>query len=68
MCFICRNADYHRLHHHPAQILQVTDGGFLLHSAADLPLLFKNNASDLIGAFQVQIYELEEHKLETWRG
>lgn len=32
LCARCRNADHHRLHHHPAPILQVTHGGFLLHS------------------------------------
>lgn len=42
--------------------------GFQSAVLADLSLVFKNNAPDLIGSFQVQIYELEEHKLETWRG
>lgn len=59
-------------------MLTITDFIIILHryykspmvgfysTAQQICLLY--SASDLVGAFQVQIYELEEHKLETWRG
>lgn len=65
-----------------AGMLTITDFIIILHRyykspmvgfystawTADWLRVFRNNASDLFVAFQVQIYELEEHKLETWRG
>lgn len=59
-------------------MLTITDFIIILHRYYKSPMVggpstggppvFRNNASALIVVFQVQIYELEEHKLETWRG
>lgn len=67
-----RHADHHRLHQHPAPLLQVTHGraggGALSPRTWGLaPAGVGVNPGFSAGA-QVQIYELEEHKIETWRG
>lgn len=33
-----------------------------------VPLKYVDTTLSLFVIFQVQIYELEEHKIETWRG
>lgn len=69
-CRPCRHVNHHRFHHHTAQILQVSPGRFSLQMSVQLLQL---TFSAMVKLFvpvvlQVQIYELEEHKLETWRG
>lgn len=60
-------------------MLTITDFIIILHRYYKSPMVgcappfpptpvSRNNASAFIVVFQVQIYELEEHKLETWRG
>lgn len=65
-----RHADHHRLHQHPAPLLQVAHG----KDQASVQSLSPAGTStatadpDFSLGVQVQIYELEEHKIETWRG
>lgn len=58
-------------------MLTITDFIIILHRYYKSPMVGRrcgcqvsvhDDASHLSAAFQVQIYELEEHKLETWRG
>uniref|UniRef100_A0A8B9EL32 5'-AMP-activated protein kinase subunit gamma-1 n=1 Tax=Anser cygnoides TaxID=8845 RepID=A0A8B9EL32_ANSCY len=71
-----RHADHHRLHQHPAPLLQVThgrdDAGLRPRSSPGTRGLAPARGVGVNPGFsagaQVQIYELEEHKIETWRG
>lgn len=73
-----RHADHHRLHQHFAPLLQVTHGKDRAPAQSSSPQepgvhpLPALRAATVDPGFspcaQVQIYELEEHKIETWRG
>ncbi|XP_077480526.1 uncharacterized protein LOC144091776 isoform X2 [Stigmatopora argus] len=64
---LCGDADYYRLHQHLDQILQVTHGMTHTHTHTHTHVVAARHFACPRVFFQVQIYELEEHKIEWWR-